>query len=672
MSMTQSRTVRTMCPMNCHPTLCGMRVTVTGDTLLDVQGDPENPDSRGFLCLRGRASREIIGNPRRILHPLVRDVRGTDTWRQIGWDEAMQRIADRLGAIPAEAFGIWLGHGDAASNYGTRIGGLLSRRFAHLYGAQWWHPAMICWGLGGFGLGLTGVLDVHTKEDLSANADLVVMWGATTASQPNTAPHIKAARARGARVVVIDIRDSEATARADQVLRIRPGTDAALALAMMHVIVRDVLVDHAFVAAHTVGFEALRQHLRDFDPDWAAQQTGLDAGIIVAFAHEYATTRRAMVVLGGSSMNKSVNGWQASRAVACLPALTGKLGIPGGGLGPRHGASAHGQALNTILPEQGNACRHVIPNQMSAMADALRAGRIGALLLSGTDMLSSFADSNGLARGLERVGLIISHDLFSNDTIREFADIVLPATAWVEQLGCKMTNTHLYLMDRILPPPGDAADLTRLLRELACRLGVQGFFPWSSDEGLVDAIIDHPATGHATVAAMREEGGMRAVNISHHAYPGKVEFYSEQAVGLGLPGLPVYEPVTAVPGYPLRFRQGRTLTHFHGFYDHGQALPSLNKRAGSPTLWIATEDAAARGIADGSAIRIHNERGSFHASARVTDRIGAGAVWMRDGWSGINRLTAGTPSLPDAAVDLFPFSAGQAAFDALVEVEPAA
>jgi len=676
--MAPEKTVRTMCPMNCHPTLCGMQVTIKGEELLKVTGDPDHPDSRGFLCLRGRASQEIIGNPKRLLQPLLRSQRGTDTWQSVSWDEAMDRITTKLKAIAPEEFGIWLGHGDAATNYGTRLGGLLSRRFAHLYGAQWWHPAMICWGLGGFGLGLTGVLEVHTKEDLSAHSDLIILWGSNIASQPNTAPHLKDAQKRGARIILIDIRDSEAKSLADQVIRIKPGTDAALALSLMHVLIGENWVDHDHVAQHTIGFEALQAHVRPFTPEWGAEQTGITAGTIHALAQEYAATRRAMILLGGSSMHKSKNGWQAARAVACLPALTGKLGIPGGGLGPRHGASSHGQALNSILPEQGNACKTVIPNQMSAMTEAFSEGKIKALLLSGTNMRSSFADTERLAKGLKKVDLIVCHDLFANDTIREFADIVLPATAWLEQLGCKMTHTHLYLMDHFLPAPGDTHSLSGLLQDLSRRLGVADFFPWDSDEGMINAVINHPSTHHATIADLRADGGKRALRISHHAYPdhryptpsGKVEFYSEQAKALGLPPLPVYEPLAESKAHSLIFRQGRTLSHFHSFYDHGQALPSLKKHNRQPALWLAPADAKIRGIADQEAIRIFNERGSFEAEAHVTDKIPPGTVWMHDGWAGINRLTSGAASLPDAAVDLFPFSAGQSAFDASVNVAP--
>ena len=222
------RVVRTMCPMNCHPTLCGMLVEVEDGRLVGLRGDPDNPDSQGFLCQRGQAAREIIGNPHRLLHPLVRARRGAEEWRQATWDEALDLIAARMRAAGGEAVGLWTGHGLAATNYGTRISGHLVRRFANLWGAQSWSGAMICWGLGGFGLGLTGHLETNTKEDMSAHAQLILLWGANLASQPNTARHVTAARRRGAHVVTIDVRETEAAAQSDETLIVRPGSDAAL------------------------------------------------------------------------------------------------------------------------------------------------------------------------------------------------------------------------------------------------------------------------------------------------------------------------------------------------------------------------------------------------------------------------------------------------------------
>ncbi len=259
--MRARRTIRTMCPMNCHPTLCGMLVGVEDGRLVDVRGDRDNPDSRGFLCVRGHAAREIIDNPKRLLTPLIRERRADDAWRRASWDEALDLIASRMQAAGREAVGLWAGHGLFANNYGTRVGSHLLRRFANVWGCQWWNPTMICWGLGAFGLGLTGVLETNTKEDMGEHADLILLWGANLASQPNTGRHLTAARRRGAHLVAIDVRETEAAAQADEVIRIRPGTDAALALAMMHVIVAEGRHDAAFIADHALGFDALAAHV---------------------------------------------------------------------------------------------------------------------------------------------------------------------------------------------------------------------------------------------------------------------------------------------------------------------------------------------------------------------------------------------------------------------------
>jgi anaerobic selenocysteine-containing dehydrogenase len=674
----ERRVVRTMCPMNCHPTLCGMLVEVEAGRVARVAGDPENPDSRGFLCVRGQAAPEILDHPDRLLYPLQRVRRGEDRWRRTSWDEALDLIVTRMRAVGPEAVGLWSGHGLFTTNYGTRVSSHLLRRFANLYGCQWWNPTMICWGLGAFGLGLTGLLEVHTKEDMGAHAALIVLWGANLASQPNTGRHLAAARRRGARVVTIDVRETEAARQSDEVLVIRPGTDAALALALMHVIVGEGLHDGKFVADHTVGFESLREHLRACSPAWAAPITGIAAERITALARQYATTRPAMILLGGSSMHKGRNGWQGARAVACLPALTGNVGIPGGGLGPRHGGATHGQGLRSIVLEERRPPGRYIPSQMPRVTEALRDGRVRVMVLLGTDMLSSFADARRVAEGLGRAELVVSYELCWNDTARRSADLVLPATAWLEELGCKSTNTHLYLMPKVLEPPGEARPVAWVLRALAERLGLEGFFPWAGEEGPLDAILDVPSTGHATVAALAAEGGTRALAVSHVAHPdlsfptpsGKLELASERATALGLPALPVYEPLP-VSRFPLAFRQGRTLTQFHGFYDHGRALPSLRALDPEPRLWISPADAAARGLEDGVPGRIWNERGEFRARARVTAEVPPGTVWMRDGWTGLNDLTAGDAVVPDAAVDAFGFSPGQAAFDAAVEVAPA-
>ena len=675
--MSERRTITTMCPMNCHPTLCGMKAEVEGDRLLSITGDETNPDSLGFLCMRGNAAHQIVGNPARLLHPLIRERRGGE-FRRAGWDEAMSLVAARMKAAGPGASGFWPGHGLAANDYGVGVKRAQVERFANLRGDQFWNPAMICWGMGGFGFGITGALDTSTKEDMGANSAMILLWGANTVSQAQTIRHVEEAKRRGARIVCIDVRKTEAGALAHETLVVRPGTDAALALAMMHVIVAEGLHDAEFVAAHTLGFDALISHLARFTPEWAEAETGVEAGRIAALARDYARTRPAMIVAGGSSLHKGANTWRAARAISCLPALTGDYGRPGGGLGPRHGARSHGAGFADISAKARRPAGPVVPNQMEAIVEAMETGAVRVFHAFGANPLSAFADTNRARAAFAKADLVVAHDIFMNQTIREAADVVLPGTIWLEEIGVKSTNGWVHLTERALPPAGEARPSWGILADLAARLGVEDVHPWPDQEAAIDAVLDHPGTGHATVAKLRAAGGRLPLAIDPVGHPGRVfatpsgkaEFCSERAAAMGLPPLP--EPGEEMDGaFPLRMAQGRSFAHFHSFYDHGRALPVPAAREPEPQLWLAPADAAARGVEDGDAIILRNDRGAFRAAAKVTPRMPEGAVWMRDGWPDGNALTDGASILPEAALGLFWFSVGQNGFGASVEVERA-
>lgn len=454
--MANTRSFQSMCPMNCHPTLCGMTVAVRGDELLSITGDAANPDSEGFLCMRGKAAHEIVGNNRRLLTPLVRTKRGTDNWSQTSWDAAFDQIADKMLAVGREAVAFWQGHGNWANDYAFGLKRAQMDRFANLYGCQYWNPAMICWGLGAFGAGITGAIETSTKEDLSQNSQMVILWGANTVSQANTLRHVEIAKRRGARIVVIDVRRTEASALADDVIIVKPGSDAALALAMMHVIIADQSWDAAFVSKHTFGFEALKDHVATMTPRWAAKLTGVSADQIVTLARAYAATRPAMIVMGGSSLHKGGNTWQAARAITCLPALTGDYGRPGGGIGPRHGGRSHGFGLTDVSAADRRKPGTYIPNQMEAIVEGLESGAVKVFVSIGSNVLSSFPDTNRMRAALGNADLVVAYDIFPNQFIREAADIVLPGTIWLEEIGAKSTNTHIHLTDKALPAAGEA------------------------------------------------------------------------------------------------------------------------------------------------------------------------------------------------------------------------
>ncbi|MBO0796319.1 MAG: molybdopterin-dependent oxidoreductase, partial [Ktedonobacteraceae bacterium] len=306
--MSERRQITTMCPMNCLPTQCGMTVEVEGNKLVSLKGDVHNPDSRGFLCIRGRATQEIFENPRRLLRPLRRvGERGEDRWEPCSWDEAYAMIVDAIQRTQPERVGLWRGHGAGTTG---PAGSALISRLGLLGGFQQWIASIVCWAMGGYGLGLTGTLHTNTKEDMAANSRTIVLWGATLASQPGLAPYLVEARKRGAYVVHIDTRRTEASRHADEVLLLRPGSDAALALAMAQVIVQEGLYDREFVDKYTLGFAQFADHVQQYTPEWAATVTGIEPERIRALARRYVEQVPAVIVLGGSSMFKHQHGWE--------------------------------------------------------------------------------------------------------------------------------------------------------------------------------------------------------------------------------------------------------------------------------------------------------------------------------------------------------------------------
>lgn len=678
--MIGKRQITTMCPMNCTPTQCGMTVEVEDNRLVSLKGDQNNPDSRGFLCIRGRASQEIFANHKRLLHPLRRvGERGENRWEPCSWDDAYTMIVDAIKQTQPERVGLWRGHGGSTTGVGSNLIG----RFGSIGGYQQWITAIVCWAMGGYGLGLTGALKTNTKYDMAANSRTILLWGASFASQPDLAPHLIEARKRGAYVVHIDTRRSEASRHADEVLLLQPGSDAALALAMAHVILQEGLHDQAFIEQHTLGFEQFADHVQQYTPEWAAAITGIDAERIRDLARRYATQTPAVIVLGSSSMFKHQHGWEPARAISCLPALIGQYGVAGGGLGQRHGGSPESSGYASVLSDITEQLPReaAIPSHMTAISEAFNAGRIDVLFLLGSNILSSFSDANEIERGLAKMKLIVAYDLFMNESARRCADLVLPATAWLEDMGLKQTGTHIYLMERALTPEGECRTISTILRDLAERLDLPNFFPWQDDEAYINALLaaQKTETGEPlTVAELRKRGGYWQKNgLAHVAYregnfqtpSRKIEFWSERARRAGLSPLPCYTAPES-EAYPLRFCQGRTLTAFHSFFDEGQALPTLAKANPEPILWIHPRDAQKRNIANGAAIVIANERGQFEAKARVTDDVIQGAVWMRDGWSGVNRVTSSSQIVPLVANDIVPgIPGGQATYDAWVDVQ---
>ena len=431
---------------------------------------------------------------------------------------------------------------------------------------------MICWGLGAFGLGLTGVLETNTKEDMGEHADLILLWGANLASQPNTARHLTAARRRGAHVVAIDVRETEAAAQSDEVIRIRPGTDAALALAMMHVIV-------ARRASRRRVRRATHGRVRRARRPRARALAGVGGG---RHRRSRGAHRRPGPALCGDAAGDDrarrqldAQGRQrlAGRARDRLPARADRQ--------PRHSRRRLRPAPRRPRARPGSDGHHGA-RAPPAGARTSRTRCRGSPRRSSMDGCACCCSSartccprsptpSAVAAGLARTDLVVCHDLFMNDTARRFADVVLPSTSWLEEVGCKSTNTHLYLMEQALEPPGETRPLipdregTRRAPRASRRSSSRGRA--MTARSTPSSTTRRPATPPWPPCAPRAGCGRSAsptwpIPTARFDTPsGKVELHSERAAALGLPALPVYEARAGLRRIPWRFsRAGRSRT----------------------------------------------------------------------------------------------------------------
>ena len=339
------------------------------------------------------------------------------------------------------------------------------------------------------------------------------------------------------------------------------------------------------------------------------------------------------------------------RAVLCLVALGGHIGVRGGGV-------VWGEAVdwNPDLAAQDRViAKAAHPNNFNAIDAALETGAIDTLLVVGGNPLSQWPNLNRLRPQLARVPLVVVNDLFLNHTAR-LADLVLPATSWLEELGLRASNSRIYLMDQALPPLGESREASWWMDRLARRLGVDDYFPWKDKEACLNQCLESDACAGATVAELRRRPeGMPAhvaqVPYADHRFQtatGRFGFFSEQARSLGLPPLPTPEEAPEGPRnspgllarFPLQLVSERRNTHFHSFHDSHRRVPTLRSLEPGPLLHVHPRDGAARGIADGDPAELFNDRGTARVRVEWTTEVAAGQVGLNDGWPELNLLTS--------------------------------
>lgn len=627
-----------VCSLDC-PDTCALEITLDArQTITNVTGQKQHPVTQGTICNKVRHLAERVYHPRRVLTPLKRvGAKGTGQFTEITWDEALDTIYERFQACIAEYGAESILPYSFAGTMGIINHGSMDRRFFHRLGASKLERT-ICSTAGNMGYTYTMGVNKGVDPEDTENAELIIIWGANIVST-NIHQWIYAnkAREKGAKIVVIDVHKNRTATLADQFIQIRPATDGALALGVMHVLISENLYDEDFVNDFTIGFEQLAQHVRAYDPQTVADITGLTADQIIQLAREYGTTRKSFIRIG-NGLQHHYNGGMAVRNIACLPGLTGAWKYPGCGAvkGNSEYFKNNKRQLERIDLDVSEA-RTINMNQLGNALNHLHNPGIHALFVYNSNPVIVAPDQNQIIAGLQRDDLFtVVHDQFITDTAR-YADIVLPAPTSVEYLDVYRSYWHLYvqLSEPVIPLQGQSLPNTELFRRLAERFGFNEPCFADSDEQLVIQALDKMCegkTGEQMYALLREQKYIKLseddesffANGSSLPTPsGKIEFDSQVMQNKGLPSLPSFTDIKHLSKqdcteYPL------TLLNVpnHMFLNSSMAnLESSQSFEGTPFLEMHPQDAADRGITDQSLVEIYNRLGNCCLPVKITDTV---------------------------------------------------
>lgn len=705
--MSQLKDVRGACPHDC-PDTCSFFVTVEDGRAVKIRGAEDHPTTNGFLCTKVNRYLERTYSPQRVLYPMKRvGEKGKGIFARITWGEAIETIAAKFGEIAADDPQAIQPY-SYAGTMGLVQGESMDRRFFHRVGASLLDRT-ICASAGAAGYRASIGLSMGTDPERFSDARLILIWGSNTiTSNVHLWPKLLEAQRKGAKLIAIDPYRSLTAEKCDQHLALLPGTDGALALAMMHVILQENLIDREYVEKYTHGFELLRERVMEYPPSKAAAITGLLEETIVALAREYATTRPAAIRLN-YGMQRHVGGGMAVRTIACLPALIGAWRDPAGGVllstsgtfgidtqalqrpdlipnQPRTiNMSAIGDALlghhRTVQYRDQGADRPEIGQTLTALDPPIR-----AIYVYNSNPVAVAPDSRKVIEGFKREDLFtVVHEIFQTDTA-DYADILLPATTQLEQFDIHKAYGHLYMMINhpAIEPLGEAKPNTEVFRMLARKMGFTEPCFEDTDEEIARQAIhrDHPRMKGMDFDELMERGWMRLsvpetfAPFAEGNFPtpsGKCELFSETLAKQGIDPLPVYvaprESVQTAPELARRYPLAIISPPAHNFLNSSFAnLPTFVKAEKEPFLDIHPEDAAPRRIAEGDRVRVFNDRGEFKLKARVTDKARPGVVVALSVWW--KKLTADGCNANDVTSQALTDLGGAATFyDALVEVE---
>ena len=639
--------VRGACAHDC-PDTCAWQIRVEDGRAVELIADKEHPFTRGGLCAKvNRFLDDRVHHPDRILYPLKRTgPKGSGAFERVSWDEALADIGSRLRALVDEHGGEAVLPYSYAGTQGMLQGWTMDSRFFARLGATRLERT-VCTDTAAAGLTATIGSSAALDPEAIEHSRFIVLWGTNTVvTNLHLWPFIQRARKQGATVVVIDPVRTRTARAADWHVALRPGTDAALALGLMHVIVAEGLHDADYVERHTVGFDALEQRLAEYPPERVARITGVPAEEIARLARAYATTRPAAIrTLVGMEHRRAGAG--AFRAVACLPALTGAWRDRGGGL-----IALAGRFTRDILPMQvldmpeleDPSVRQVNMMQIGRVLTELDPP-VRALVVYNANPAATSPNQELVLRGLAREDLFtVVSELVMTDTAAH-ADYVLPATTQAEQLEVVYSwgTPFITLNVPAITPLGEAVPNTELFRRLARATGL-GHHPelQEGDESIARRVLDsdHPWMEGITFDRLVEDGWAR-LRLPEDYRPfadggfatpsGRCELFSEAMAAEGFDPLPGYDGPEGPPADgALSLVSAKPEVHFLNASYGG--TPRHLRAAREPVLEISPADAAARGIADGDLVRVSNERGALEVRAHVGDVVRDGVVALPSGW----------------------------------------
>jgi anaerobic selenocysteine-containing dehydrogenase len=664
--MPSERTAHTVCSHDC-PDSCAVLVTIDElGSATRVQGDPTHPVTRGFLCGKVAKYLDRVYSPSRLLYPMRRRAgtpkgkmpygREADVFERIGWDQALDLIAERLHRIAREYGPESVLPYSYAGTIGVLGYGSMDRRFFHRAGASRLDRT-ICATAGGDALLSVYGKKLGTAPEHFRHARYIIAWAANIhGNNVHLWPFVEEARRNGARLVVIDPYRTRTARVADWHIPIQPGTDAALALGLMRVIIEEGLYDRDYVDQHTHGFAELREHVQPYTPEHVAGLTGVAAADVERLAREYACNTPAVIRLN-YGVQRSQNGGAAARAVCMLPALIGAWKHLGGGLQlstsgafPFNTAALERPDLMMASP-LARPARIVNMSRLGHALTELESPPVKALFVYNSNPAAIAPNQNAVLRGMMRNDLFsVVHEQFFTDTT-DYADVVLPATTFLEHKDIQGAYGHYFLQlsEQAIAPLGEARPNVWLFSQLAQRMGFTEACFHDSVDDLIDQALDTPSMNGVTRQQLQTSKRIRHLPEEELPFSqgglstrsGKAEFYSSTLAAQGLEPLPAFHPPdesrrgTNAGTFPLEFLPRKADNYMNSTFAN---LPGHQKMESPGRVAMHAHDAGARQIGEADWVEIYNARGKMHLRAQIDGSVPPGVVAASLSW---NKLSTG-------------------------------